>query len=150
MPWDEGFLGARASSPHKAWHSLAYVPHLEQPGTAPWLCLDLAAAVPDDRAVGCSMAGKLSGGQGERMRAGTPRAPRGCPITPALGGSQKQSREAKTDAVRGVWRATCQKADVHPLENSRFPRPVGKPAGLGPRLAAELDPCTLRKSAVVH
>ena len=35
--WNDGFLGARASRPHKAWHSLAYLPHLDRPGTAPWL-----------------------------------------------------------------------------------------------------------------
>ncbi len=29
-------LGARASRPHKAWHSDAYLPHFNQPGTAPF------------------------------------------------------------------------------------------------------------------
>ena len=37
MSWDDGFLGARASRPHKAWHSLGHLPHLDQPGTASWL-----------------------------------------------------------------------------------------------------------------
>ena len=46
MSWDEGLLGARASRPHQAWHSLGHLPHLDQPGTAPWLSYGLAAAVP--------------------------------------------------------------------------------------------------------
>ena len=37
MSWDEGFPGARASRPHKAWRSLGHLPHLDQPGTASWL-----------------------------------------------------------------------------------------------------------------
>ena len=44
--WDDGFLGARASRPHQAWHGLGHLPHLDQPGTAPWLSFGLAAAVP--------------------------------------------------------------------------------------------------------
>ena len=32
----KGFpLGARASRPHQAWHSLGHLLHLDQPGTAP-------------------------------------------------------------------------------------------------------------------
>ena len=30
--WNDDFLGARASRPHKAWHSFAYLPHFDQPG----------------------------------------------------------------------------------------------------------------------
>ena len=30
--WDDDFLGARASRPHKAWHSFACLPHFDQPG----------------------------------------------------------------------------------------------------------------------
>ena len=55
------------------------------------------------------------------MRAGRPdaRAPRA--ITPPLvGESQKPSRQAKADAVGGGRRAASQKADVHPLGNSRW------------------------------
>ncbi len=74
MSWDEGFLGARASRPHKAWHSLGHLPHLDQPGTAPWLSFGLAAAVPADRVAARSIALKLSGGQRDRMRAGRPRS----------------------------------------------------------------------------
>ena len=33
---------ARASRPHQAWHSLGHLPHLDQPGTAPWLSFGLA------------------------------------------------------------------------------------------------------------
>ena len=45
MSWDDGFLGARASRPHQAWHSLGCLPHLDQPETAPWLSFGLADAV---------------------------------------------------------------------------------------------------------
>ena len=73
-PHNEGFLGARASRPHQAWHSLGHLPHLDQPGTAPWLSFGLAAAVSADRVAACSIALKLSGGQRDRMRAGRPRS----------------------------------------------------------------------------
>ena len=72
--WDDGFPGARASRPHQAWHSLGHLPHLDQPGTAPWLSYGLADAVPADRVAACSIALKLSGGQRDRMRAGRPRS----------------------------------------------------------------------------
>ena len=87
MSWDEGFLGARASRPHKdgflgarasrphqAWHSLGHLPHLDQPGTAPWLSFGLADAVPAHRVAACSIALKLSAGQRNSMRAGRPRS----------------------------------------------------------------------------
>ena len=74
MSWDDGFLGARASRPYKAWHSLGRLPHLDQTGTAPWLSFGLADAVPTDRVAACSIALKLSGGQRDRMRAGRPRS----------------------------------------------------------------------------
>ena len=74
MSWDEGLLGARASRPHQAWHSLGHLPHLDQPATEPWLSYGLAAAVPADRVAACSIARKLSGGQRNRMRAGRPRS----------------------------------------------------------------------------
>ena len=119
MSWDEGFLGARASRPHKAWHSLGHLPHLDQPGTAPWLSFGLADAVPADRVAACSIALRLSGGQRDRMRAGRPRSQGN--HSPLEGESQKPSRQAKADAVGGVWRATSQKADLRPLGNSRLP-----------------------------
>ena len=53
------------------------------------------------------------------MRAGRPRS-RGN-HSPLEGESQKPSRQAKADAVGGVWPATSQKADVHPLGISRLP-----------------------------
>ncbi len=61
---------------------------------------------------------KLSGVQRDRMRAGRPRCQGN--HSPLEGESQKPSRQAKADAVGG-WRATSQKADVHPLGNSRLP-----------------------------
>ena len=36
MSWDDDFLGARASRPHKAWQSFAHLRHFDQPGTAPF------------------------------------------------------------------------------------------------------------------
>ena len=118
MSWDEGFLGARASRPHQARHSLGHLPHLDQPGTAPWLSFGLADAVPADRVAACSIALKLSRGQRDSMRAGRPRSQGN--HSPLEGESQKPSRQAKADAVGG-WRATSQKADVRPLGNSRLP-----------------------------
>ena len=74
MSWDDGFLGARASRPHNTWHSLGHLPHLDQPGTGPWVSFGLADAVPADRVAACSIALKLSGGQRDSMRAGRPRS----------------------------------------------------------------------------
>ena len=130
MSWDDGFPGARASRPHQAWHSLGHLPHLDQPGTAPWLSFGLADAVPADRVAACGIALKLSAGQRDRMRAGRPRS-RGN-HSPLEGESQKPSRQAKADAVGGVWRVTSQKADAHPLGNSRLPasRAPALPCGL--------------------
>ena len=106
MSWDDGFLGARASRPHQAWHSLGHLPHLDQSGTAPWLSFGLADGVPAERVAACSIALKLSGGQRDRMRAGRPRSQGN--HSPLGGESQKPSRQAKADAVGGVWRATSQ------------------------------------------
>ena len=51
------------------------------------------------------------------MRAGRPRSQGN--HSPLGGESQKPSRQAKADAVGGV--RASQKADVHPLGNSRLP-----------------------------
>ena len=53
------------------------------------------------------------------MRAGRPRSQGN--HSPLEGESQKPSRQAKADAVGGGRRVTSQKADVHPLGNSRLP-----------------------------
>ena len=110
MSWDDGFLGARASRPHKAWHSLGHLLHLDQTGTAPWLSCGLAAAVPAHRVAACSIALKLSGNQRNSMRAGRPRSqvirdrmragrPRSQAITPPLRGSRR-SRAARRRLMR--------------------------------------------------
>ena len=106
MSWDDGFPGARASRPHQAWHSLGHLPHLDQPGTAPWLSFGLADAVPAHRVAACSIALKLGGGQRDRMRAGRPRSQGN--HSPLEGESQKPSRQAKADAVGGERRVTSQ------------------------------------------
>ena len=74
MSWDDGFPGARASRPHQAWHSLGHLPHLDQPGTAPWLSFGLADGVTAHRVAACSIAPKLSAVQRDSMRAGRPRS----------------------------------------------------------------------------
>ncbi len=114
MSWDEGFLGARASRPHQAWHSLGHLPHLDQPGTAPWLSFGLADTVPAHRVAACSIALKLSDGQRDSMRAGRPRS-RGCRLDGEVG---------------GIRRATSLKAGLSPLGDSRLP------ASRAPALAA--------------
>ena len=144
-PHDEGFLGARASRPHKAWHNLGHLPHLDQPGTAPWLSFGLADAVPADRVAARSIALKLSGGQRDRMRAGRPRSQGN--HSPLEGESQKPSRQAKADAVGGGRRATSQKADLHPLGNSRVPASRAPAPGPGGSLQSETtDFCGLSRA----
>ncbi len=144
MSWDEGFPGARASRPHQAWHSLGYLPHLDQPGTAPWLSFGLADAVPAHRVAACSIALKLSGGQRDRMRAGRPRSQGN--HSPLGGESQKPSRQAKADAVGG-WRVTSRKADVHPLGNSHLPESRAPAPGPGGSLESETtDYCGLSRA----
>ena len=82
MSWDEGFLGARASRPHKARHSLGHLPHLDQPAAAPWLSFGLANAIAADRVTACSIHGSSAATKGTGMRAGRPRSQampfRGC------------------------------------------------------------------------
>ena len=145
MSWDEGFLGARASRPHQAGHSLDHLPHLDQPGTAPWLSFGLADGVLAHRVAACSIALKLSAVQRNRMRAGRPRSQG---ITPPYAGeSQKPSRQAKADAVGGGRRATSQKADLHPLGNSRLPESRASGPGPGGSLQSDTtDYCGLSRA----
>ena len=105
LSWEEAHPGARASRPHKSSRSFSHLLHRNQPAAAPCLCFGRAHAVPAGRAVGCNIAGKLSGNRRDSMRAGRPRS-RGC----RPGG-----------AVGGIRRPTSQKADGHPLGNSRLP-----------------------------
>ena len=130
MSWDEGFPGARASRPHQAWHSLGHLPHLDQPGTAPWLSFGLADGVPADRVAACSIALKLSGGQRDRMRAGRPRSQGN--HSPLEGESQKPSRQAKADAVGG-WPGDFSESRRAPFGKLPFARGPGLlPAANGP------------------
>ena len=69
--------GARASRPHKSSRSFSHLLHRNQPAAAPCPCFGRAHAVPAGRAVGCNIAGKLSGNRRGSMRAGRPRS-RGC------------------------------------------------------------------------
>ena len=91
MSWDEGLLGARASRPHQARHSLGQLPHLDQPGTAPWLSFGLADGVPAHRAAACSIALKLSAGQRNKYAGGTPALP-GDAVPAVPGGSFEEKR----------------------------------------------------------
>ena len=97
--------GARASRPHKSSRSFSHLLHRNQPAAAPCLCFGRAHAVPADRAVGCNIAGKLSGNRRDSMRAGRPRS-RGC---------------RPDGEVGGIRRATSLKAGLSPLGNSRLP-----------------------------
>ena len=105
LSWEEAHPGARASRPHKSSRSFGHLLHRNQPAAAPCLCFGRAHAVPAGRAVGCNIAGKLSGNRRDSMRAGRPRS-RGC---------------RPDGEVGGIRRATSQKADLHPLGNSRLP-----------------------------
>ena len=134
-PHDDGFPGARASRPHKAWRSLGHLLHLDRPATAPWFSFGPADAVSADRVAACSVALKLSGGQRDRMRAGRPRSQGN--HSPLEGESQKPSRQAKADAVGGVWRATSQKAELHPVGNSRLPASPAPPHMTGQLIRSE-------------
>ena len=73
MLWDDDFLGARASRPHKPGRSFAYLPHFDQPGTAPLLPFRLADAVPADRVAACRIALKISGRQAAHAAGCLPR-----------------------------------------------------------------------------
>ena len=77
LSWEEAPPGARASRPHKSSRSFSHLLHRNQPAAAPCLCFGRAHAVPAGRAVGCNIAGKLSGNRRDSMRAGRPRS-RGC------------------------------------------------------------------------
>ena len=105
MSWEEAPPGARASRPHKSSRSFGHLLHRNQPAAAPCLCFGRAHAVPAGRAVGCNIAGKLSGNRRDSMRAGRPRS-RGC-RPDGEGG--------------GIRRATSLKAGLSPLGNSRLP-----------------------------
>ena len=85
--WDDGLPGARASRPHQAWHSLGHLPHLHQPGTAPWLSFGLADAVPAHRVAASKAARKLSNHHTDQDAGGTPALPGG---TPPLRGSRRR------------------------------------------------------------
>ena len=114
MSWDDGFLGARASRPHQACHSPGHLPHLDQPGTAPWLSFGLADAVPAHRVAACSIALKLSGGQRDRMRAGRPRS------------QAMPSRRCGGGCLAGDF-SECRRAPFGKLPFAREPGP--RPAG---------------------
>ena len=105
LSWEQAHPGARASRPHKSSRSFGHLLHRNQPAAAPCLCFGRAHAVPAGRAVGCNIAGKLSGNRRDSMRAGRPRS-RGC---------------RPDGEVGGIRRATSQKAGLSPLGNSRLP-----------------------------
>ena len=105
LSWEEAHPGARASRPHKSSRSFGHLLHRNQPAAAPCLCFGRAHAVLAGRAVGCNIAGKLSGNRRDSMRAGRPRS-RGC---------------RPDGEVGGIRRATSLKAGLSPLGNSRLP-----------------------------
>ena len=128
MSWDDGSLGARASRPHKAWHSLGHLLHLDRPATAPWFSFGPADAVSADRVAACSVALKLSGGQRDRMRAGRPRSQGN--HSPLEGESQKPSRQAKADAVGGWAPGDFSESRPAPFGKLPFARQPGPCPGV--------------------
>ena len=104
LSWEKAHPGARASRPHISSRSFGHLLHRNQPAAAPCLCFGRAHAVPAGRAVGCNIAGKLSGNRRDSMRAGRPRS-RGC---------------RPDGEVGGIRRATSLKAGLSPLGNSRL------------------------------
>ena len=128
LSWEEAHPGARASRPHKSSRSFGHLLHRNQPAAAPCLCFGRAHAVPAGRAVGCNIAGKLSGNRRDSMRAGRPRS-RGC---------------RPDGEVGGIRRATSLKAGLSPLGNSRLPRagrppPRDEPGARPPRLGRSIE-----------
>ena len=111
MSWDEGFLGARASRPHQAWHRPGHLPHLDQPGIAPWLSFGLADAVPARSVAACSIALKLSGGQRDKYAGGTPALPgdkgQDAGGTPALPGDAVPAVRWGVSGGRLLRKPTC-------------------------------------------
>ena len=120
LSWEEAPPGARASRPHKSSRSFGHLLHRNQPAAAPCLCFGRAHAVPAGRAVGCNIAGKLSGNRRDSMRAGRPRS-RGC---------------RPDGEVGGIRRATSLKAGLSPLGNSRLP---ASRAPAPPRLGRSIE-----------
>ena len=110
-PHNDGFLGARASRPHQAWHSLGYLPHLDQPGTAPWLSFGLADGVPADRVAACKAARKLSDHHKEQHAGGTPALPgdkgQDAGGTPALPGDAVPAVRWGVSGGRLLGKPTC-------------------------------------------
>ena len=102
--WEKAPPGARASRPHKSWHSLAHLLAPDRTATAPGICFGRAHAISAGRGAGCRIAGKLSGNPRDSMRARRPRS-RGC---------------CPDGAPGGIRRATSLKADRRPLGNSRL------------------------------
>ena len=47
--WEEAHPGARASRPHKSWHSLTHLLDPDRTATAPWLCFGRAHAISTGR-----------------------------------------------------------------------------------------------------
>ena len=74
MSTGEAHPGARASRPHKSWHSFGHLLNQDRPATAPGLCFGRAHAVPAGSAAGCRIAGKVIGNRRDSMRAGRPRS----------------------------------------------------------------------------
>ena len=90
---DEGFLGARASRPHKAWRSLGQLLHLDRPATAPWFSFGLAVAVFANVVAARKVALMLNDPQKEKDAGGTPALPGA--ITPSWRGTAEAEPPGK-------------------------------------------------------
>ena len=122
---DDGVLGARASRPHKAWHSLGHLLHLDRPNGATALLRPGRCGYR--RRGGCLQ----SRADAQRPPYGSgcgrdARAPRGCEITPSWRESRRCRPGAADDPVRvcgcpGLQDAGLPKPNpVHPVHRCKL------------------------------
>ena len=111
MSWEEAHPGARASRPHKSSRSFGHLLHRNQPAAAPCLCFGRAHAVPAGRAVGCNIAGKLSGNRRDSMRAGRPRSRVGRPDGEVAGKNSRSGGRLLRKPTCTLWETpVCPRA----------------------------------------
>ena len=100
---DEGFLGARASRPHKAWRSLGQLLHLDRPATAPWFSFGLAVAVFANVVAARKVALMLNDPHKEKGCGRDARAPRG---NHSVLEGNRRSRASRQRLIR--WGVRCR------------------------------------------
>ena len=153
MSWEElTSLGARASRPHKAWHSFAYLPHFDQPGTAPLLSFQLADAVSADRVASCRIALKLSGRQAANAAGCLQRRWPGWRREASLGSQAHPGGEPRSRGLGAVGQGLAGEGALAGTgcgRDARAPRgchPAARRGGSGGRLLKNLT-CTQAASS---